>query len=72
MSLTNQVWVMAGLLALVGISLGHTLHPSFYALAATAGMALIITGIRDDHSLEILMSRMPWNRKGHDGSNGSA
>ncbi len=72
MSLTNQVWMMTGLLTLLGTYLGHTVHPSFFSLAATAALALIITGIKDDKSLEVPMSRMPWNRNGQDGASGSA
>ncbi len=62
-SLTYQVWVAAGLMILLGTYLGQAVHPSFYALSAVAGAALLITGIRDDNSLEVLMARMPWNRE---------
>lgn len=65
-SLSHQVWVAAGLLILVGTYLGRALHPSFYALSAVAGAALLITGIRDDNSLELLLARMPWNQTGRD------
>ncbi len=60
--LPYQVWVAAGLLTLLGTYLGASVHPSFYALSATAGAALLVTGLRDDVSLEVLMGRMPWNR----------
>jgi rhodanese-related sulfurtransferase len=63
MPLSYQVWVAAGLLILLGTYLGSSVHPSFYALSATAGAALFITGLRDDNSLEILMARLPWNRQ---------
>ena len=62
MPLPFQVWVGAGFLILVGLYLGMTVHPSFYALPATVGIALLVTGLRDDNSLEVLMARMPWNR----------
>ena len=45
-SLSYQVKVAAGLLILIGAYLGHAVHPSFYALPAIAGAALLIKGAR--------------------------
>jgi rhodanese-related sulfurtransferase len=62
-SLAYQVWVTAGLLILAGTFLGQVVHPSFFALATVAGLALIVTGIRDDNSFEVLLAKMPWNKE---------
>jgi rhodanese-related sulfurtransferase len=65
-SLAYQVWVAAGLIILVGTYLGQAVHPTFYALPVVAGLALLVTGIRDDNSFEVLLAKMPWNRERQD------
>ena len=62
-SLERQVRVAAGLLALLGVTLGYALHPGFFALSAFVGAGLVFAGITDWCGMGLLLSRAPWNRR---------
>jgi rhodanese-related sulfurtransferase len=61
-SLERQVRIAAGLLVLVGASLGWLVHPAFIGLSAFIGAGLVFAGITDTCGLGMLLARMPWNR----------
>ena len=63
-SLERQVRIAAGLLVLIGLALAWTIHPYFLALTAFIGAGLIFAGITDFCGMAILLSKLPWNRRG--------
>jgi rhodanese-related sulfurtransferase len=60
--LERQVRIAAGLLVLLGVSLGWMVHPAFFGLTAFVGAGLVFAGVTDWCGMGILLSRMPWNR----------
>ena len=62
MSLERQVRIAAGLLVLVGVTLGYFVHPGFLGLAAFVGVGLVFAGVTDTCGMALLLARMPWNR----------
>jgi rhodanese-related sulfurtransferase len=63
MSLERQVRIAAGLLVLVGVTLGSCFHPAFYGLAAFVGAGLTFAGITDWCGMGMLLARAPWNQR---------
>jgi len=61
-SLERQVRIAAGFLVLIGVVLGATLNPNFYALSGFVGAGLLFAGITDTCMMGMLIARMPWNR----------
>jgi len=61
-SLFRQVRLVAGILVLAGVTLGWTVHPGFYGLAAFVGAGLTFSGITDFCGMALLLGRCPWNR----------
>ena len=61
-SLERQVRIGAGVLVLLGVTLGWFLHPALYGLAAFVGAGLVFAGITDWCGMGMVLSRMPWNR----------
>jgi rhodanese-related sulfurtransferase len=61
-SLERQVRIGAGLLVLLGVTLGWFLHPALYGLAAFVGAGLVFAGITNWCGMGMVLSRMPWNR----------
>jgi rhodanese-related sulfurtransferase len=61
-SLDRQVRIAAGLLVLLGASLGSLVHPIFVALSAFVGAGLVFAGITDTCGMGLLLARMPWNQ----------
>lgn len=53
----SRLYLKAGLMALIGIILGVSLSPYFLAIAATAGLMLVVTSIRDEPISSIGQSR---------------
>ncbi|WP_373778801.1 rhodanese family protein [Glaesserella sp.] len=60
--LMRQVQITAGLLVLLGVTLGWFVTPIFYLLSAFIGAGLIFAGITGLCSMAKLLSLMPWNR----------
>ncbi len=69
-SLERQVRIAAGSFVLLGLALAWAIHPYFLALSAFVGAGLVFAGITDFCGMAILLSKMPWNRRG--GSNPAA
>ncbi|GIX04064.1 MAG: sulfurtransferase [Planctomycetaceae bacterium] len=61
-SLERQVRIAAGLLVLVGTSLGYFVHPGWLGLSAFVGAGLIYAGLTDRCGMALLLGRMPWNQ----------
>lgn len=61
-SLERQVRIAAGLLVLLGASLGWFVHPYFIGLSAFVGAGLVFAGITDTCAMGMLLARMPWNQ----------
>lgn len=62
--LERQVRIAAGSLVLIGLALAWAVHPYFLALTAFIGAGLVFAGITDFCGMAILLSKMPWNRRG--------
>jgi rhodanese-related sulfurtransferase len=61
-SLERQVRIAAGLLVLIGVSVGYFVHPIGLALAAFVGAGLVFAGVTDTCGMGMLLARMPWNK----------
>jgi rhodanese-related sulfurtransferase len=61
-SLERQVRIAAGLLVLLGTSLGWLVHPAFIGLSAFIGAGLVFAGVTDTCGMGMLLARMPWNQ----------
>jgi rhodanese-related sulfurtransferase len=64
LSLERQVRIAAGILVLLGVLLGGTVHAGFIFLSAFVGAGLIFAGITDWCGMAMLLAKMPWNRNG--------
>lgn len=62
MSLERQVRIAAGLLVLIGVVLGFTVHPNWFYLSGFVGAGLTFAGITDTCMMGMLIAKMPWNR----------
>ncbi len=72
-SLERQVRIAAGLLVLLGVSVGYFVHPIGLALAAFIGGGLVFAGVTDTCGMGMLLARMPWNKaKGPSNATASA
>lgn len=63
LELMRQVQLAAGSAVILGVVLGATLSPWFYALSAFVGAGLIFAGATGFCGLARLLQRMPWNRR---------
>ncbi len=63
MSLERQVRLTTGLLVVLGVALGFTVHSGFYLLSAFVGAGLVFAGITDTCAMAMILARMPWNTK---------
>jgi rhodanese-related sulfurtransferase len=61
--LQRQVQLTAGSLVLLGVLLGLSRHPAFYALAGFVGAGLVFAGLTGWCGTAKLLQRMPWNRR---------
>ena len=61
--LQRQVQIAAGSLALLGVILGATVSPVFYALAGVVGAGLTFAGLTGTCGMARLLQLMPWNRR---------
>lgn len=62
-SLERQVRIAAGLLVLLGVLLGVSVHSAFLILAAFVGAGLTFAGVTDTCGMAMLLAKMPWNRR---------
>jgi rhodanese-related sulfurtransferase len=58
----RQVQIAAGSLVLLGVVLGLTAAPAFYAVSAFVGGGLVFAGISGWCGMAKLLALMPWNR----------
>ena len=58
----RQVQLAIGSLVLLGVLLGLSEHPAFYAVAGFVGAGLVFAGLTGWCGMAKLLGRMPWNR----------
>ncbi|MFZ4483009.1 MAG: rhodanese-like domain-containing protein [Chthoniobacterales bacterium] len=61
-ALERQVRIGAGLLVLLGVSLGLLVAPAWLFLAGFVGAGLVFAGVTDWCGMGLLLARAPWNR----------
>jgi rhodanese-related sulfurtransferase len=62
MSLERQVRIIAGLLVLIGVVLGYTVHYYWYGLSGFVGAGLTFAGLTDTCMMGMIIAKMPWNK----------
>lgn len=62
LEIMRQVQIAAGVLILVGASLGWLVDPAFFALSALVGAGLLLAGASGWCGMALLLKGMPWNR----------
>jgi rhodanese-related sulfurtransferase len=67
-AIERQVQITVGLLLVLKVAFGFTVHELFFVFAALLGAGLIVAGVTRWCGLARLMALMPWNR-GRDCSN---
>ncbi|MEZ6124830.1 MAG: rhodanese-like domain-containing protein [Planctomycetaceae bacterium] len=60
--LMQQVQLTAGLMTVLGVILGHQVHPYGYGLSAFVGAGLMFAGLTGLCPLASFIASMPWNR----------
>jgi rhodanese-related sulfurtransferase len=63
-SVQRQAQIAIGVLVVLKVIFGYTLHELFFAVAALVGAGLVAAGITRWCGMERLMAQMPWNRSG--------
>ncbi|MBL8530434.1 MAG: rhodanese family protein [Hyphomonadaceae bacterium] len=63
LEIMRQVQIAAGSLVLLGVVLGASVHPGFYALSAFVGAGLTFAGVSGWCGMALLLKAMPWNRE---------
>lgn len=63
LELSRQVQIAAGSFILLGVILGATVAPGFYALSGFVGAGLVFAGVSGFCGLARVLVRMPWNRR---------
>jgi rhodanese-related sulfurtransferase len=58
----RQVQIVAGSLVILGVVLGATVAPAFYAVSGFVGAGLVFAGVTGICGMERVLARMPWNR----------
>jgi rhodanese-related sulfurtransferase len=61
-AIERQVQITVGLLLVLKVAFGFTVHELFFVFAALLGAGLIVAGITRWCGLAQLMAWMPWNR----------
>ena len=64
-SLEGQVRIGAGALVLAGSVLAWFLNPAYIGLSIFVGAGLVYAGLTGSCAMGVLLSRMPWNRRGN-------
>ena len=62
MSLERQVRVAAGMLVVLGVIAGATLHPAGYWIAAAIGAGLVYAGLTNQCGMTLVLAKFPWNQ----------
>jgi rhodanese-related sulfurtransferase len=62
-SIERQVRIGAGLVVVIGVTLGLSVHPGFVGLAGFVGAGLIFAGITDWCGMGLLLAKAPWNQR---------
>lgn len=63
LELQRQVQLAAGSLVLIGVILGFTAHPWFFAISGFVGAGLMFAGATGTCGMAHLLMAMPWNRR---------
>jgi len=58
----RQVQIVAGILVLIGVGLGATVDPKFYALSGFVGAGLVFAGATGTCGMARLLALAPWNK----------
>jgi len=58
----RQVQIVAGSLVLIGVGLGATVDPKFYALSGFVGAGLVFAGATGTCGMARLLALAPWNK----------
>lgn len=61
LEMMRQVQIAAGLLVLLGVGLGVTVHPAFLGIAASVGAGLTFAGATGFCGMARLLALAPWN-----------
>lgn len=62
LEMMRQVQIAAGLLVLIGVLLGFSLHPAFFGVSAFVGAGLTFAGLTGFCGMARLLQAAPWNR----------
>lgn len=62
LELMRQVQIAAGSMVVLGVILGVTVSPLFYALSGFVGAGLVFAGVTGTCGLASVLRLMPWNR----------
>jgi rhodanese-related sulfurtransferase len=62
-SIQRQVQITAGMMVLVGVILGFTVSPWFFALSGFVGAGLTFAGVSGTCAMATILGFMPWNRR---------
>ncbi|ANP46423.1 rhodanese-like domain-containing protein [Candidatus Viadribacter manganicus] len=62
LEIMRQVQITAGLLILLGVTLGALVNPAFYGLSAFIGAGLTFAGTTGWCGMAMILKAMPWNR----------
>jgi hypothetical protein len=63
LELQRQVQIGAGFIIVLGVILGSTVAPAWYALSGFVGAGLIMAGVTGFCGLARILMKMPWNKK---------
>jgi rhodanese-related sulfurtransferase len=63
LEIMRQVQIVAGSLVLLGVLLGFTIAPAWFALSAFVGAGLTFAGVSGWCGMATLLALMPWNRR---------
>ena len=58
----RQVQIVAGILVLIGVGLGATVDPKFFALSGFVGAGLVFAGATGTCGMARLLALAPWNK----------
>lgn len=62
LSITQQVFIIAGSLVLIGAILSKLINPNWVYLSAFVGAGLVFAGASGHCLMANLLSKMPWNK----------
>ena len=62
LEMMRQVQIAAGSMVALGVLLGTTVSPWFYALSGFVGCGLVFAGVTGTCGLAAVLRQMPWNK----------